>query len=260
MAKVFDLQGQAVSDLDLPEVFSQPLRADLIHRAVVALQSRKFQPQGRDPMAGKRTTAYFFGVGRDLARVPRVGGERHPRAGNAAFAPMAVGGRRTFPPTTQKIMRKEMNKKEYRLALLSAIAATASKEVVESRGHKVGTVVGLPIIVKDDLQKVASTSEAKKVLASLGIWDDVKRVEKGTKERGGRGSLRGRRIRRPVGPLLVVERDEGIRRAARNIPGVEVVQARNLNVESLAPGTHPGRLTVWTESAIKALETRFKEQ
>jgi large subunit ribosomal protein L4e len=60
--------------------------------------------------------------------------------------------------------------------------------------------------------------------------------------------------------LLVVERDEGIRRAARNIPGVEVVQARNLNVESLAPGTHPGRLTVWTESAIKALETRFKEQ
>lgn len=260
MTKVFDLDGQAVSDLDLPDVFSRPVRTDLIRKAVVALQSHRFQPQGRDTMAGKRTTAYFFGVGRDLARVPRVAGERHPRAGSGAFAPMTVGGRRTFPPTTQKKIRKEMNRKEYRIALASAIAATAHKDVVEERGHRVGTIPGLPIIVKDELQKITSTSEAKKVFTSLGIWDDVKRVEKGTKERGGKGPLRGRRIRRPVGPLLVVERDEGIRRAARNIPGVEVVQARNLNVESLAPGTHPGRLTVWTESAIKALATRFKEQ
>ncbi len=259
MVKVLDLEGQAAGELKLPEEFSHPLRLDLIRKAVVALQSRRFQPQGRDVMAGKRTTAYFFGVGRDLARVPRVGGERYPRAGSGAFAPMTVKGRRTFPPTTRKILRKEMNKKEYRLALASAIAATTQKDMVEQRGHKLADGAKLPIIVKDDFQKIKSTAEAKKILATIGVWDDVKRVEKGRKERGGRGSLRGRRMRQPVGPLLVVDRDEGIQRAARNIPGVDVVQARNLNVELLAPGTHPGRLTVWTESAIKALTQRFRK-
>ena len=33
--------------------------------------------------------------------------------------------------------------------------------------------------------------------------------------------------------------------------------ARNLNVEVLAPGGHPGRLTVWSESAIKMLDELF---
>jgi len=31
----------------------------------------------------------------------------------------------------------------------------------------------------------------------------------------------------------------------------------NLNAELLAPGTHPGRLTVWTKSAFEKLETVF---
>jgi large subunit ribosomal protein L4e len=204
-------------------------------------------------MAGKRTTAYFFGVGRDLARVPRLSD------GTAAFAPMTVGGRRTFPPTAVRKLRKEMNRKEYRLALISAISATTKKEFVEGRGHRISSVPQLPIVVSDDFQKLASTADAKKVFAKLGLWDDVKRVEKGRKERGGRGSLRGRRIREPVGPLVVVERDEGIRKAVRNIPGVEIVHARNLNVELLAPGTHPGRLTVWTESAVKAVSSRLSK-
>jgi large subunit ribosomal protein L4e len=34
---------------------------------------------------------------------------------------------------------------------------------------------------------------------------------------------------------------------------VDVTTVANLNVELLAPGTHPGRLTVWTSSAIERL-------
>jgi large subunit ribosomal protein L4e len=30
-----------------------------------------------------------------------------------------------------------------------------------------------------------------------------------------------------------------------------------LNVEDLAPGTHPGRLTAWTKSALEFVENRF---
>jgi large subunit ribosomal protein L4e len=57
--------------------------------------------------------------------------------------------------------------------------------------------------------------------------------------------------------LLVVLRDEGIVKAARNLTGVDIVEASSLNVEDLAPGTHPGRLTVWTKSALEFVEKRF---
>ncbi|NIA12323.1 MAG: 50S ribosomal protein L4, partial [Nitrospiraceae bacterium] len=35
--------------------------------------------------------------------------------------------------------------------------------------------------------------------------------------------------------------------------GVDVVMCDRLNAELLAPGTHAGRLTIWTESAIAEL-------
>ena len=43
-------------------------------------------------------------------------------------------------------------------------------------------------------------------------------------------------------------------KAAMNLPGVDIVNVRNLNAELLAPGAHPGRLVVWTESAFNALD------
>ncbi|MGB8780824.1 MAG: 50S ribosomal protein L4, partial [Candidatus Bathyarchaeia archaeon] len=56
-----------------------------------------------------------------------------------------------------------------------------------------------------------------------------------------------------VGPLIVVAENKGIMEAAGNIPGVDVVAVRNLNPEILAPGTHPGRFTIWTSSAVEEL-------
>ncbi len=69
--------------------------------------------------------------------------------------------------------------------------------------------------------------------------------------------MRGRRKKQAVGPLLVVAENEGIARAARNIVGMDVAQVNNLNVELLAPGTHPGRLTMWSKSAFEKLGELF---
>ena len=54
--------------------------------------------------------------------------------------------------------------------------------------------------------------------------------------------------------------DKGISKAARNHPGVEVVVVDNLNAELLAPGTHPGRLTMYTTSALEKLGELFKNR
>lgn len=163
--------------------------ADLIKRAVVALQSGTFQPQGRDPMAGKRTTAQSLGVGRGMSRIPRVKGERYARGGLAGFAPTTVKGRLTFPPLSARRTAKRINKKELKLAMLSAVAATSSKELVKARGHRLTSDLDLPLIVSDDAEKITSSSDAEKILRSLGVWDDVERASV-RKIRSGTGSVR----------------------------------------------------------------------
>jgi large subunit ribosomal protein L4e len=64
-------------------------------------------------------------------------------------------------------------------------------------------------------------------------------------------------MKQAVGPLIVVAENKGIMEASRNIPGVEIVTVSDLNVELLAPGTHPGRLTIWTNGAIGKLNELY---
>lgn len=258
--QVYDTSGKPYESMSLPSVFSVPFRPDVIQKVVVALHSRRYQPKGRNPMAGKRTTAESVGVGRDLARVPRVKGDRSPKSGQGAFAPMTVKGRLTHAPSPQRRLAKRVNAKERLLAYWSAVAATASTDLVASRGHEVKKVVGIPLVVSDEFQKLKTTAEARSALEGLGLWDDVTRARKGLKIRAGRGRARGRRTKHPRGPLLVVLRDEGVGKAARNLTGVDVVEASSLNVEDLAPGTHPGRLTAWTKSALELVENRYAKQ
>jgi large subunit ribosomal protein L4e len=252
-AKILDLEGKSIGKIKLPPIFGTVLRPDVIKRAVLAIQSNRFQPQGRDPMAGKRTTAESRGVNLGTARIPRLKG----REGRGALAPGTVGGRAAHPPTSDKKIVKRIPKKEKRLALLSAIAATASEEVVASRGHSIEDVPEIPLIVTDDLEGLKKVKEVEETLIHLGVFSDIYRVKESRKIRAGKGKYRGRKIKQAVGPLIVVAENKGIMEAARNIPGVEVVTVNNLNAEILAPGTHAGRLTIWTNSAIGKLNELY---
>ncbi|MFP3984713.1 MAG: 50S ribosomal protein L4 [Candidatus Bathyarchaeia archaeon] len=252
-SKIFDLKGAPVGKVKLPEVFNTSLRLDVVKRAVVALQSHGFQPQGRDPMAGKRTTAESRGVGHGIARVPRV------KSGmRAAFGVSIVGGHQAHPPRSEKRIVKRIPKKERRLALKSAVAATGVKDVVANRGHLAEDVPDFPLVVVDDLEGLKRTKDVEKVLLSLGVWGDVFRVKESRNVRAGKGKGRGRRYKQAVGPLIVVAENRGIVEAARNLPGVDVVLVDGLNVGLLAPGAHPGRLTLWSNSAIERLGEKFK--
>jgi large subunit ribosomal protein L4e len=251
-AKIFDLKGEATGKVRLPPIFKTPFRPDVIKRAVVTIQSHRFQPQGRDVFAGKRTTAESRGVGLGISRVSRVKGSQR-----AAFIPFAVGGRATHPPQVEKKIKKKIPKKEMRLALRSAVAATASKEIVSSRGHVVDEVPDFPLVVVDEIQDLKKTREVRDAFIRLGVWSDIYRVKESRKVRAGKGKMRGRRIKQAVGPLLIIAKNEGVVEAARNIPGVDIATMNSLNVELLAPGTHSGRLTIWANSAFQELETVF---
>jgi large subunit ribosomal protein L4e len=254
-AQVFSLEGKSKGKITLPEVFNTPLRPDVIKRAVLSIQSHRLQHQGRDPMAGKKTSAESRGTGMAIARVPREKGG----GGRAAFAPGTVGGRQAHPPRAESRIVKEIPRKEKRLALLSAIAATASKETVTSRGHEVEGVPEIPLIVEDSLQDLTKTKEVETVLTNLGLLTDIYRVRESRSVRAGKGKHRGRKMKQAIGPLIVVSEKKGLVNAAGNIPGVDIVTVKNLNAEILAPGTHPGRLTLWTSSAIEQITKLYGE-
>ncbi len=235
-------------EVSLPNIFSTPIRPSIIKKAVIAQQSHGFQPQGRDPMAGKRTSAESWGTGRGVARIPRQKG-----SSRAAFGVSIVGGHAAFPPKSEKKIKKEINKKERRLAIKSGIAATADREIVANRGHSVETVTQFPLVVGDEVQSISKTNDVKILFEKLGVWPDVKRADR-KKIRPGRGKTRGRKKKIGKGPLIVIQEDMGISNAARNLPGVDIVNIQNLNAELLAPGAHPGRLVIWTESAFTSLD------
>ncbi|ABL77639.1 50S ribosomal protein L4 [Thermofilum pendens] len=249
---VYDLNGAAVERIKLPSFFKSPVRPDLIRRVYIALFTSRLQPKGTDPLAGLRTTAESLGVGHGIARVARIkGGLR------AARVVQAVKGRRAHPPRVEKIIREEVNRKEKRKALLSALAAVASRDFVLKRGHVVPDIP-LPVVVADDLESISKARDLRAFLEKLGLWKDVERAQTNTRVRAGKGKMRGRRYKKPKSLLIVVGEARGIELAARNMPGVDVVTYKELSVLHLAPGGNPGRLTVFTKSAVKGLEERLK--
>lgn len=139
--KVYGLNGEVVESVTLGEIFNTPLRQDIIQRAVVSEISETFQPQGRDPLAGLRTSADYFGnrqrsfrvtVGKAISRKPR---EKLAKGGlgRVRRVPESVGGRAAHPQEVNKVLTKKINNKEYELAMYSAIAnakfAVVSDEV-----------------------------------------------------------------------------------------------------------------------------------
>ncbi len=221
------------------------MRPDLIKRAVAAFQANRRQSYGPAPSSGLRHAVSWWGKGRGVSRVPRLKNSRR-----AAQAPGTVGGRRAHPPRPDRVWEKKLNKKERKLARLSALAATADPSLVALRGHRFQDHVSVPVVVDGKVEEIERTSDAVELLTSLGLYEDVERAEV-KKVRAGKGKMRGRRYRRKKGPLVVMTAGCPGAKAFRNLPGVEVTSPTGLNAETLAPGGLPGRLTLFSKEAFE---------
>ena len=258
---LLDLKGNAKGKVKLPEQFNEPVREDLIFRAVHTIQSNKRQAYGAFSEAGKKPSAklskrrkkFRGSYGKGISRVPRKilrkSGSNFTWQG--AFAPGMVGGRRAHPPKADKIWSLAMNKKENRKAIRSALAATMSKELVAKRGHALPEKY--PFVIDNELETLSKTKQVMETLASIGISDELKRSSI-KKIRAGKGKNRNRKYTTKKGPLIVVSTNCALSLSGKNIPGVEVQSVKNLNAELLAPGAMPGRLTIFTKAAVELME------
>ncbi len=248
MTKVPVLQpdGTPGPEIDLPPFFQAPVRADLIRRAIEAARANRRQPYGPTKESGTATSAESWGVDRGMARTPR------DERGRGRLAPNTVGGRMAHGPEPEKRWGRKVNRKERRAALRSALAATASVETAKARGHRFDA--RLPLVADDELEELGKVADVRKFLEAAGLWPDVERASV-RKVRAGKGKRRGRKMKKRRSLLFVVSK-AGALRGARNLPGVEVVTVEGLRTDLLAPGGHPGRLTVYTRSALRRLAER----
>ena len=248
------INGKTEDEIELPSVFLTPIRKDLIHKAYTNLNTNKFQRQGRHPTAGMDVVARSNDppTGHGTARIARLRGGGGGRQGEAGGVASTRGGRQAHPPTSQKNIVKKINKKEKKLALCSAIAATCSKDLVESRGHIVEKIENFPIIVSDELENVSKAKDLEKVIDDLNLGDDVSRLTS-RKNRTGKSLLRGRPKKVGKSVLFVTKNPKNLAKACGSFPGVEVSSASSLSVLDLAPGSDPIRLTVYSKSAIDEL-------
>jgi large subunit ribosomal protein L4e len=279
-AKLYQLDGSESGTIDLPSIFRTPYRYDVIHKAYVNLLSHSYQRQGRYPMAGEVVSAESRNTGLGIARIARARGEGFSRAGQAAGVASIRQGRVAHPPESWKNIYKKLNQKEKQLALCSAIAATARKDLVERRGHRVSNISSFPIIVSDEVEDILKTKDLLKLLNALGLKDELHRLDTSRKPQSGTGRRRGRRGRSAVSAIIIIGSDgssvpkqdnandhaarsgmsnkdkryKNILRLSGSIRGVDIKQVKDLSVLDFAPGSKPIRLTIFSESAIKELD------
>jgi len=252
-------------------MFESDIREDLVRSAVHSSRANRRQAYGhrehdgkRKPQAGMKHSVEWWGKGRGVSRIMRKTGQR-----TGAQNPHTRGGRRAHGPKVAKDWSQKLNSKQKTLARNSAIAATADSESVSSRGHRFDSSIRFPIVIdgyvesrdgsdeKYSVESLPLQNSTRKFVAmmnGLGLGADLDRAKSGRTIRAGKGTMRGRKHRTPKSLLLVVANRDGLHKAARNVPGVDVVAAKDLCAEDLAPGGDIGRLTVWTKSAIEALE------
>ena len=260
-------QGKAVS---LPDAFSSDIRMDLIRSAVHSSRANRRQPYGhrehngkKSPQPGMKHSVEWWGKGRGVSRIMRKTGQR-----TGAQNPHTRGGRRAHGPKVDKDWSQKLNSMQRTAARDSAIAGSADPEIVAARGHRFDEGTSFPIIIdgyvesrqgsneKYDVESIPLQYSTRKFIAmmeGIGLGDDLTRAKSGKTIRAGKGTMRGRKKRTPKSILLVVSNRDGLHKAASNVPGVDVVVAKDLCAEDLAPGGDPGRLTVWTKQAIEAM-------
>jgi len=246
---LIDLDGNVVDKVELPLVFSLPVRLDLIRRAFHSALTARLQPKGRDPLAGMRRVGESWGIGYSVARVPRLD------TGRAVLAPNVRGGRRQFAPTPLKKIHEEVNRKEMKLAIASALAALANKSFVLKRSYVIpSNITGLPIIVVNAVENISKAKDLKSFLIKAGLWENIERTQERIRIRAGKGKMRGRRYIEPKSLLFIVSSlDTPIVKAVRNLPGVDYLTPTTLNILKLAPGGLPGRLCLISAKALEII-------
>ena len=263
-AQILDINGNKIREINLPNCFSQKIREDIVAKVLETKKTK--QPYAPSPVGGKQHSAsgkirhrrhvWQTSYGRGMSRIPRKVMSHRGTQFNWVGAEIssARGGRRAHPPKVQAMMKeKRINKKELNIALISALSATANETKVVSKYKRLENkkIKELPFVVES---KILNT-KTKKLFESLKkiLGKDLFEIAIKKKSlRSGKGKGRGRKYKANSGVLFVISKEDMSKTKA-----FDIVNVNNLSVKDVAKGGL-GRLTIYTEKAIKDIGEKFK--
>ena len=169
----------------------------------------------RQVLANTKDRAQVRGGGKKPWRQKGTGRARH----GSRRSPIWKGGGITFGPTKERNFSKNISKKMKKLALFMVLSAKAQENVV---------------IVLDNLKL-----DVPKTKLMAGILKDLRKNIENLKK----------------GKILMAlpEKSEILVRVTRNIPGIQTIEARNLNVLDLLSY----KSLVMPKESIKAIKETF---
>merc|ERR1712127_742070 len=251
-----DADTGIADSVTMPEVFTVPIRNDLVHFVHSSLAKNRRQGHAVFHKAGAEHSAESWATGRAVARIPRISGSGTSRAGQATFGNMCRKARMFAPLKIWRKIHRKVNITQRRHAVAAALAASAVTPLVMARGHHVDNVPEFPLVVNNLAQP--NTKSLLAVLTSLGAGEDLSKVRSSRSIRSGHGRYRNSKYVMRKGPLIVHDEDsDTLKRSARNLPGVDTCNVHRLNILQLAPGGHLGRFVIFTEGAFRQLNKVF---
>jgi len=258
---LLNTDGKKTKEITLPSCFSTKIREDVVAKVLEA--KKNTQPYSPSPVAGKQHSAsgkirhrrhvWQTHYGRGMSRIPRkVMSQRGTQFNwEGAEISSTKGGRRAHPPKTISMGNTiKINKKELLLALKSAISATANEKIIIKKYTSLEKGGAFPLVVESKIVKLKTKELLKSIKEILGGNLFNIAIKKKT-QRAGKGKMRGRKYKKSAGLLIVIGSKEKLKTKT-----FDVVNTRFLGVEDLAKGGL-GRLTLYTEEAIRELASKF---
>jgi len=190
--KVYSQKGEETGKVKLNDkIFSLPWNNDLVHQVIVSMQANL-----RTPIAHAKGRGEVRGGGKKPWKQKGTGRARH----GSTRSPIWIGGGVTHGPVKEKDYSKKINKKMMKKALW----------VILSQKARDGEILML-----NDLKiEEAKTKKAAEIISALGKIEGFEKMKTKRKNRA---------------EILMEGKNENISRAFRNLPGVSVDKASNLN-------------------------------
>jgi large subunit ribosomal protein L4e len=256
-AQLYSSNGEKKSQIDLPKIFSIRIREDIVKKYYEA--DKFIHPYGPFTFAGLRQSAsgtishqrhdWKGHYGRGISRAPR---KTMWRRGTQFFwvganVPGARGGRQAHPPKGIGV-EKKINKKEIKIAMHSAFAATAHKDLVIRRYSTLSNIEHVPFVIE---HLPAKTKELNHLIKNI-FGQHANLAFKNKEARAGKGSMRGRRYKSNAGVLILIGENEKVK-----LSGFDIKNVGDVSIADLWP---LGRLTIFTQNALEELSKEKKQE
>ena len=190
--EVYNQEGQMAGKIELPDsVFGLPWNDDLVHQVIVSMQSNK-----RTPVAHTKNRGEVSGTGRKPWRQKGTGRARH----GSRRSPIWIGGGVAHGPRNDRNFTKKINVKMMKKAFYTILSQKYRDDEL--------------LFVDKIALKERKTREAGKILKNLSRIEDFEKLSTKVKNKA---------------ILVLPKKEEKVERSFRNIEGMRVLEARNLN-------------------------------